>query len=1362
MSCQVLPLPRGALAALVLVAGVCTSWSSRADDPAPIAVAEIKHQDPVNFEQEILPLLRANCLACHNAASAKGELVLETPATIAKGGASGAAVEPNKGSESLLLAVASHQSEPIMPPADNRVGAKNFTPEELGLLKLWIDQGATGEVSAASGAPQWQPLPPGVHPVLAAAISPDAQYVACGRANQIFVYHLPTERLVARLTDPHLLAAKVYDQAGVAHLDIVQSLSFSPDGLMLASGGYREAKLWQRPEAALAGELAAGADVAALATSPDGHWLASAGRDGRVRLYNTADNAPGPVLIGHRQAVTAARFLDGETLATASLDGTIARWRVADGALLFQLPLGVPVYDLAQQPGTSTLALACDDALIRLADIAGPERTLLADAEVLRIAVSPDRQLVAAVRPTGPIDVIRLADGQLVRTLDGHADGTMAVAFLPDSQRVVSTGADKTLKVWETSRGAVTAQVALNESPTAALASAGDGSRIAWADLAGRVSVWTLGQDQSQVVHEAAGDPVSGLAASADGQTLYLARQSGQVAAVAAAETAVRWSIASGAAAASLALTADGTGLIVGGGDGLVRLFNSADGQAIAFPATPADGAIVDVAASADGRHLLVATARGEVRALLRATGQIAQVLSGPGGRSATGAFAGDLAILAANKLLTVAPLGVRQVLAGHSQAVTHVATAAGAPQVLASAGRDGSVRLWDLGKGEATRQLDMGAAVSALALRADGQRVAAAGENRLCRLWNAADGAQVAELVGDYRATQAVARKEAYVNLAKNNAETAAKLLADGRKAIDDTATELQTATAAVGPAQTAADEAGTKSKEALAAKDAATKVVADAEATLKAATDAKALAEKLANEQTALAAAVTGAADQAQAAVAAATTAQTAALAALEQLKTAVATATGDEVLKANLAAAEKIAADLAQVASSLGTALDQSKQTAATRKTIADQAVAELQAVDKRVADATAAVAAEKEKLAALDKTATDLTAAAKTTADALAAAMRKATDATANHDRAKLALPGLETRNGDATTLYERVRHELEELQQLARSREGVVRTLAFSPDGRLLAAAGDTGIMQCFSSETGTGTNAFTGPAAAVTALALLGNDQVATATAGGAIRRYGLDPAWTLLRTIGPPAEAPLAVEHSLLADRVAALAFSPDGKLLATGGGEPSRSGELKIWSVADGALVHEQPDAHSDTIFGLDFSWDGRYLASCGADKFVKVWDLATHHLSRSLEGHTHHVMGVAWRWDGQVLASGGADNAVKVWGFDTGEQIRTIGGFGKQVTGIRFVGSTPQIATSAADNNARLSNTEDGKGIRGFGGASDYLYCVGVSADGSIIVAGGADGVLRVWNAADGKQIATFAAPEPTAAAPQQAQR
>src|SRR5690349_13219068 len=101
---------------LFLVAAAATF----AAETTPIPVADLKREKRIDFANEVLPLFRKSCLACHNATDAKGELVLETPATIIKGGESGAVVIPGQATNSLLLKLAAHQEKPIMPPKNNK------------------------------------------------------------------------------------------------------------------------------------------------------------------------------------------------------------------------------------------------------------------------------------------------------------------------------------------------------------------------------------------------------------------------------------------------------------------------------------------------------------------------------------------------------------------------------------------------------------------------------------------------------------------------------------------------------------------------------------------------------------------------------------------------------------------------------------------------------------------------------------------------------------------------------------------------------------------------------------------------------------------------------------------------------------------------------------------------------------------------------------------------------------------------------------------------------------------------------------------------------------------------------------------
>jgi WD40 repeat protein len=215
-------------------------------------------------------------------------------------------------------------------------------------------------------------------------------------------------------------------------------------------------------------------------------------------------------------------------------------------------------------------------------------------------------------------------------------------------------------------------------------------------------------------------------------------------------------------------------------------------------------------------------------------------------------------------------------------------------------------------------------------------------------------------------------------------------------------------------------------------------------------------------------------------------------------------------------------------------------------------------------------------------------------------------------------------------------------------------------------------------------------------------------------------------------------------------ADRVVALAFSPNGKLLATGGGAPTEDGEIKVVDAATGSLVADVKNGHSDTVFGVCFSPDSTKLATASADKFVKVFEVPSGKFIKAFEGHTHHVLDVGWKADGKVLASAGADNVIKIWDYEKGEQVRTITGHTKQVTRLLFIGSSSQIVTCSGDPAVRYWNVDNGGGGISFGGNTDFLYAVGVSPDGKVVAAGGEEGTVRLYNGSNGQLLKALLPP------------
>jgi len=308
--------------------------------------------------------------------------------------------------------------------------------------------------------------------------------------------------------------------------------------------------------------------------------------------------------------------------------------------------------------------------------------------------------------------------------------------------------------------------------------------------------------------------------------------------------------------------------------------------------------------------------------------------------------------------------------------------------------------------------------------------------------------------------------------------------------------------------------------------------------------------------------------------------------------------------------------------------------------------------------------------------------------------------------------------------------------------------GPVRSAAFSPRGDRVATADALGGLKVWETASGLGVIAFghvapNGAASQpILKLAFRVQGEVVSASADTTLKTWSFAGSWREHRTLS---------SHVF---RVLALDFSPDGGLLAVGGGEPSRTGEVKIWQVDKGLLGNSLPALHSDTVFAVRFSPDGTKLASASADKFLKITSIPEGKLLRSFEGHTHHVMAVDWKSDGKQLVSGGADNVLKVWDFDSGEQIRTLQAAGKQITSVRWIAGKPEVIGASGDSQVRVWNPDTDGIARVYSGASDYVYSVDASADGARVAAGGADGVLLVWNGQNGQVIRKLEPPKPVA--------
>ncbi|HEV3004529.1 MAG TPA: WD40 repeat domain-containing protein, partial [Pirellulales bacterium] len=862
---------------------------------------------------------------------------------------------------------------------------------------------------------------------------------------------------------------------------------------------------------------------------------------------------------------------------------------------------------------------------------------------------------------------------------------------------------------WETSTGRLLESFASGPLGCVAFARASQaaGAQLQAVVVAGgdrALRVQTLTYERSLAGHARA---IRGLVYNADGALLLSGCADGSLRCFQSVNGQPVYTANHGAKLHALAISPNGQTVATAGDDKQIRLWTAANGQPGPKPQLAGFGsAVTSVAFSADNNRI-VGGSGGEAIVFDVVSGDAEQIFREEKPAIAMSlVLAGEkgeqLVSAAARDGLRVRPVLAGRRIAGHTAAITSLAVLPTDPTQLFSASEDGSVRQWRIDDGQPVRQLDLGGPALALAVRNDGTRLAAGGANRVVRLWNLQNNQLLAEFRGDFRAQNRVG-----------------KLTQDGGTLTN----KLNGAKAQLAAAQQDLPAKTTAAKAAADALAAAEKAEADTASASKTAATAKRTADTAAFE-TALVAQRMGQAKTAAETTVAAVEAEL--KAANDKAARAKAAADADATnaaLAQAKAAADKVVVDL-------GTKL----QTAATAKKGAEQSASEAEAKSKQAADAAAATVKPATDAATAAAAATTARKNAQLVAKSMADAEKLVTDAI---DRGKADVGRLEA-------ALAKNQADLEAAKKAVIEAEQPLRALAFSPDGAQLASAGHDRQVRTYHAETGVPIEVFAGHTAAVTALTFTPAASLVSGAGDANAVVWEMNPNWALERTIGD------INDPRLLADRVLALDFSPDGALLATAGGEPARTGELKLWNLADGKLALAVPEAHHDTIFSIDFSSDGKYLATCGADKAVRVFDAADGRQLKLFEGHTHHVLGVSWRSDGRLLVSCGADNAVKVWDFETGEQQRSLNFSQKQAAAVQFVGDSTNVLVTTGDNVVRLFQAENGGLIRNYDGAGAYVHTIAATPDGKLVAVGGEDGILRLFNAENSQRLREFAPP------------
>ncbi|MEV3986229.1 AAA family ATPase [Nonomuraea sp. NPDC049758] len=206
--------------------------------------------------------------------------------------------------------------------------------------------------------------------------------------------------------------------------------------------------------------------------------------------------------------------------------------------------------------------------------------------------------------------------------------------------------------------------------------------------------------------------------------------------------------------------------------------------------------------------------------------------------------------------------------------------------------------------------------------------------------------------------------------------------------------------------------------------------------------------------------------------------------------------------------------------------------------------------------------------------------------------------------------------------------------------------------------------------------------------------------------------------------------------------DSVSSVAFSPDGKRLASA----SADATVRIWDTATGRQIGTPLTGHRGEVYTVAFSPDGKRLASASGDKTVRVWDAASgRQIGAPLIGHTSKVFSVAFSPDGTRLASASADATVRIWDAATGRQIGTpLTGHTGEVYTVAFSPDGTRLASAGGDKTVRIWDAATGRQIGpSLTGHTLWVFSVAFSPDGTRLASAG-DRAVRMWDAVTGRQI------------------
>jgi len=433
-------------------------------------------QKPVSFINDVAPILKENCFACHDTKKKSGKYDMTSYEKIRAGGANGDPVTPGKPEASEFHDLIVTKEQRRMPPRDK---GEAVPKEKASVIAQWIKEGAKLDAGLAANADlvkelrvRWQPpVPPKAYPfpiiVNALAFAPDGNSVVAGGHHELTVWELPSGKLVKRL---RTRAERAYGMA------------FLPDGKLAVAGGrpgqegdVRVYNLSAKGKTEDGVEVLDGVNdkavlvkhlfdvedsVLCLALTADGKTLAAGGCDRAVRVFDLSDGLDKAKLTqtveNHADWVLGcALSADGKYLVTAGRDKTAKVWdlKAKESVVTFPEHQNI-VYGVAVKADGS----------------AG-------------FSVGADKQL-RTWKPNG--------EGKQVKNAGGHGDEVFKIAYNPKQPMLATSSADKTVRLWNADSLAATKTLSGLTDFVYTVAFSADGALVAGGTFDGIIGVWKV------------------------------------------------------------------------------------------------------------------------------------------------------------------------------------------------------------------------------------------------------------------------------------------------------------------------------------------------------------------------------------------------------------------------------------------------------------------------------------------------------------------------------------------------------------------------------------------------------------------------------------------------------------------------------------------------------------------------------------------------------------------------------------------------------------------------------------------------------------------------------------------------------